>query len=183
MTDVRVTGDCHFQASVFLTRPRRRVAARGHHQPLRRWRARRASCAPRWGARRECGAPRRSRSPPTPCPRTPPTSRTFLTQVAEADAEVYRTAAAATYAGEVTSIERAARRRRKTNCATSAVRKARDGLTGCGFVSSSSTNPPAGRHTTSSRAPGGWRRRGASVTPARSTRWRPASWCSASARR
>ena len=50
-------------------------------------------------------------------------------------------------------------------------------------VSSSSTSPPAGPATTSSRACAGWRAPARSGTRARSTRWRPASSWSASAAR
>ncbi len=46
---------------------------------------------------------------------------------------------------------------------------------------SSSTSRPAGPRTTSSAAPAGWPAPARSATPARSTRWPPACWCSASA--
>ena len=48
--------------------------------------------------------------------------------------------------------------------------------TGC----SSSTSRPAGPRTTSSPGSAGWPAPARSATPARSTRWRPACWCSAS---
>ena len=97
ITDVRVTGDLQ-QATVFYTVLGDDAAAAP--TPPRRWRARRACCAPR--SARQTGV----RHTPSlafvadAVPENAAHIEDLLAKVAAADAEVHRAAAGATYAGE-----------------------------------------------------------------------------------
>ena len=80
--------------------------------PRPRWRAPRASCAPRSAARPACGTRRRWRSSPTPSRRTPRTSRTCSRRSPAADAEVHRGRRGRDLRRRGRPVPRAARRRR-----------------------------------------------------------------------